>query len=113
MENITKSGYTLPTPIQKAAIPTILSKRDLMGCSQTGSGKTAAYLLPIIHDLLTTSVDLTIGKPQVVIVSPTRELTIQVGSRTFLTILRIGMNNNLKLFCRSTMKPESLPSTAI
>lgn len=49
-----------------------------MGCSQTGSGKTAAYLLPIIHDLLTNPMDLTIGKPQVVIVSPTRELTIQV-----------------------------------
>lgn len=52
-----------------------------MGCSQTGSGKTAAYLLPILHDLLTESRDLNFAKPQVVIVSPTRELAIQVISK--------------------------------
>lgn len=49
-----------------------------MGCAQTGSGKTAAFLLPIINNLLSVSTDLSIGKPQALIVSPTRELSIQI-----------------------------------
>lgn len=78
MNNVKKSGYTHPTPIQKAAIPVVMAGRDLMGCSQTGSGKTAAFLLPILNDLMANASDLNIGKPQVVIVAPTRELAIQI-----------------------------------
>ncbi|XP_023939226.2 ATP-dependent RNA helicase vasa [Bicyclus anynana] len=82
VENILKSGYKKPTPIQKHAIPIIMAGRDLMGCAQTGSGKTAAFLLPIINTLLQDPRDLQTGEhgaqPQVVIVSPTRELTLQI-----------------------------------
>ncbi|XP_049318408.1 ATP-dependent RNA helicase vasa isoform X6 [Bactrocera dorsalis] len=80
MNNVRKSGYTVPTPIQKTAIPVIMDGRDLMACAQTGSGKTAAFLLPIINGILGESFDLSIGKPQAVIVSPTRELAIQIFS---------------------------------
>lgn len=79
LNNVRKSGYNRPTPIQKTAIPIVLEQRDLMGCAQTGSGKTASFLLPILHRLLQENCDITIGQPQVVIMSPTRELTMQVS----------------------------------
>jgi ATP-dependent RNA helicase RhlE len=69
-------GYTAPTPIQQAAIPAILSGRDVIGCAQTGTGKTAAYLLPVLHRLLQNA---TPG-PRVLIVLPTRELAVQVDA---------------------------------
>ena len=52
LENIKKCSYKTPTPIQKHGIPIILAGRDLMGCAQTGSGKTCAYMVPIIHSLM-------------------------------------------------------------
>ncbi|MFO0270682.1 MAG: DEAD/DEAH box helicase, partial [Gemmatimonadota bacterium] len=66
-------GYAEPTPIQAQAIPLILKGRDVMGLAQTGTGKTAAFTLPILHRLL--------GGPRrtrVVILSPTRELCLQI-----------------------------------
>ncbi|XP_058986055.1 ATP-dependent RNA helicase vasa isoform X1 [Musca domestica] len=78
LNNVKRSGYKLPTPIQKTAIPVISSGRDLMACAQTGSGKTAAFLLPIINSLLNEGCETSIGKPQALIVSPTRELAIQI-----------------------------------
>ncbi|RZC35712.1 vasa RNA helicase [Asbolus verrucosus] len=82
LENIAKSGYTKPTAIQKYSIPVILNGRDLMSCAQTGSGKTAAFLLPIIHNLLTNknppNTENNCAQPVVVIMSPTRELAIQI-----------------------------------
>ncbi|CAH2042469.1 unnamed protein product, partial [Iphiclides podalirius] len=81
LDNILRSGYKKPTPIQKHAIPIIMAGRDLMGCAQTGSGKTAAFLLPIINILLQDLRDLVVSpnaQPQVVIVAPTRELTLQI-----------------------------------
>ncbi|KAJ6644475.1 ATP-dependent RNA helicase vasa [Pseudolycoriella hygida] len=78
LSNVEKCGYTEPTPIQKTAIPVVMANRDLMGCAQTGSGKTAAFILPILHCLLTSERDLVVGKPHVVIISPTRELTSQI-----------------------------------
>jgi len=82
VENITKSGYAVPTPVQKNALPIIMSGRDLMACAQTGSGKTAAFLLPIIHKLIEIDADPKTGaptqSPQCVVITPTRELAIQI-----------------------------------
>lgn len=83
LDNVSRSGYGVPTPIQKAAIPALLAARDVMGCAQTGSGKTAAFLLPILHNLLEAEKTLRMGRPQVVIVSPTRELSTQVRTVFF------------------------------
>jgi ATP-dependent RNA helicase RhlE len=69
-------GFTDPTPIQQAAIPAILGGRDVIGCAQTGSGKTAAYLLPMLHRLL----HGTARGPRALIMLPTRELAVQVDA---------------------------------
>src|SRR5207249_151526 len=67
-------GYAAPTPIQKEAIPAILSGRDVIGTAQTGSGKTAAFLLPILQRLMKQSP----GRTRALILSPTRELAAQI-----------------------------------
>jgi ATP-dependent RNA helicase RhlE len=75
-------GYKHPTPIQAKAIPTAMSGRDVLGCAQTGTGKTAAFALPILHRLVTQPVDKTQrGRqlPRVLVLSPTRELASQIG----------------------------------
>ncbi|CAL7945638.1 unnamed protein product [Xylocopa violacea] len=96
LQNIKKSGYTKPTPVQKHALPIIMSGRDLMACAQTGSGKTAAFAVPIINTLLDKPTDLVINssccEPQVVIVSPTRELTIQIWQQ----IVKFAHNSIIK-----------------
>ncbi|CAH1404191.1 unnamed protein product [Nezara viridula] len=98
LENIKKSGYSKPTPVQKYAISAINSGRDVMGCAQTGSGKTAAFLLPIIHMLLKDKADIVSGQgtePQVVVCSPTRELALQIFNEArkfaFGSIIRIAI----------------------
>jgi len=84
-DNIVKSKYKTPTPIQKHCIPGILEKRDILGCAQTGSGKTAAFLLPIISNLLEDGLEIDAGArcqaPQVLIITPTRELAIQISDQ--------------------------------
>ena len=75
------SGYQTPTPIQEQTIPLILKHRDILGCAQTGTGKTAAFALPIIQ-LLHDSENKYSGNGQSIrtlILSPTRELAIQIG----------------------------------
>lgn len=78
LDIIKKCDYNEPTPIQKTSIPIIMKGRDLMACAQTGSGKTAAFLLPIINTLLTDNHPLEPNNPQVLIMAPTRELAKQV-----------------------------------
>ena len=73
-------GYTHPTPIQAIAIPIILKGTDLLGCAQTGTGKTAAFAIPILQQLyLQKGNDKGPRKIKALIVTPTRELAIQIG----------------------------------
>jgi len=75
-------GYTTPTPIQSQAIPPVMEGRDLLGCAQTGTGKTAAFALPILHRLYVAGKDGSHRKgshPRALILSPTRELATQIG----------------------------------
>lgn len=78
LANITKCGYTKPTPVQKYAIPIIKAKLDLMGCAQTGSGKTAAFILPILENIMEDNDSLPMGETICLIIAPTRELAIQI-----------------------------------
>jgi len=75
-------GYEQPTPIQEQAIPIVLARRDLLGCAQTGTGKTAAFALPMLQTLHTTKSPAAGGKTRPIralILTPTRELAIQIG----------------------------------
>ena len=75
-----EEGYTNPTPIQEKAIPIVLAGKDLVGCAQTGTGKTAAFAIPIIHNLhrMVGSSKKT-KQIRCLVVTPTRELAIQIG----------------------------------
>lgn len=75
---VAQAGYESPSPIQAAAIPPVLAGRDLMGCAQTGTGKTAAFALPML-DRLTASTPRKKGAIRALILTPTRELALQIG----------------------------------
>lgn len=81
-QNVVKARYDKPTPIQKWAIPVIASGRDLMGCAQTGSGKTAAFLLPVLSGMKAHGIEGSsfseVQEPQALVVGPTRELVVQI-----------------------------------
>jgi ATP-dependent RNA helicase RhlE len=79
-EALSNAGYKIPTPIQRQAIPIILERKDLVGCAQTGTGKTAAFAIPILQIL---SEEKKYGKSnrtiKALIITPTRELAVQVA----------------------------------
>jgi ATP-dependent RNA helicase RhlE len=82
LEVLAEEKYTTPTPIQAKAIPPVLAGKDVLGCAQTGTGKTAAFSLPLIHKLSTAPVDKTRRGPvlpRALILSPTRELATQIA----------------------------------
>src|SRR5580765_6246690 len=74
LATLTDVGYETPSPIQAATIPPLLEGRDVLGQAQTGTGKTAAFALPILQ-----RIDLSKTKPQALVLAPTRELAIQVA----------------------------------
>ena len=79
---LTSEGYTTPTPIQAKAIPVILEGKDVLGCAQTGTGKTAAFALPILHRLQAAPADKSRRGPTLprcLVLSPTRELATQIA----------------------------------
>ena len=85
LENVKRAKYTSPTPIQERAIPLIMSGQDLLGCAQTGTGKTAAFSLPVLHRLLAEGQRTEPqgkskrGRPiRALVLTPTRELANQV-----------------------------------
>ena len=78
---LTDAGYTIPTPIQLKAIPVVLAGGDLLAAAQTGTGKTAGFVLPILHRLYETDAQVNsikAGRPRCLILTPTRELAAQV-----------------------------------
>jgi len=74
LESLTGMGYVKPSPIQLECIPHLLAGRDVLGMAQTGSGKTAAFSLPLLHNI-----DPTVKAPQILVLAPTRELAVQVA----------------------------------
>ena len=84
-------GYVTPTPIQEQCIPHLLEGRDLLGCAQTGTGKTAAFALPLLHRLADNAGKSHPRQPLALILAPTRELAGQIGDsfRTYGRHLRL------------------------
>jgi len=80
LKALSAEGYTNPTPIQEQSIPILLKKKDLLGCAQTGTGKTAAFSIPILQHLYNDNRTVK-GKRKIkaLIITPTRELAIQIG----------------------------------
>lgn len=78
LKALQEEGYTDPTPIQSKAIPIALNGTDLLGCAQTGTGKTAAFAIPILQNLSAGKTDSRSKKIRSLIVTPTRELAIQI-----------------------------------
>ena len=76
---VSEAGYHTPSPIQEQAIPPLLAGRDLIGLAQTGTGKTAAFALPILEHLAKRKQGAAREKPRVLILAPTRELAAQIG----------------------------------
>ena len=76
---IADAGYKTPTPIQAEAMPYLFEGRDFIGCAQTGTGKTAAFMLPILNHLVKVRRPRHIGHPRALVLSPTRELAAQTA----------------------------------
>lgn len=88
-ENIALKGYTTPTPIQDQVIPLLLEGRDVVGMANTGTGKTAAFLIPLVHNLLTKKIN------RVLIIAPTRELAAQIQTELLSFKYRTSLNTVL------------------
>jgi len=88
LQALESAGYHTPTPIQQQAIPSILQHHDVLACAQTGTGKTAAFSLPIIEQLLTVKADTGFQGPKALILAPTRELAIQIGENIAVYVSR-------------------------
>src|SRR5437588_3525179 len=102
LHDIARAGFTEPTPVQAQAIPHAREGRDVLGCAQTGTGKTAAFVIPMIERLAA----MPKGHPKGLILAPTRELAIQTqetidklgrGRRIFATTIVGGADMNAQI----------------
>ncbi len=87
---VAAEGYETPTPVQSRCIPHVLQGRDVLGCAQTGTGKTAAFVLPILQNLAAKPKS---GRIRTLILAPTRELAAQIGERTSAYGANLGLTN--------------------
>ncbi len=103
LKSLQEEGYTVPTPVQSQAIPAVLKRSDLLGCAQTGTGKTAAFAIPILQILSENKTHGSNRKIRSLVLTPTRELAIQIfesfknyGRHTGLvsTVVFGGVNQN-------------------
>ncbi len=106
LRGVEAAGYTTPTPIQTLAIRPVLEGRDLIGCAQTGTGKTAAFVLPLLHRLASEEVHMRGHHVRALVITPTRELAHQIREAVstygrFLTLRAVciyggvGMENQV------------------
>ncbi|MCW5725079.1 MAG: DEAD/DEAH box helicase [Maricaulaceae bacterium] len=112
LRNLAAENYSTPTPIQSQAIPPLLAGRDLLGVAQTGTGKTAAFALPILHRLSQSGGHAAPKAPRALILAPTRELVIQIADslnaygkglavRVAVVIGGVGMNPQTRALARA------------
>src|SRR5699024_8243865 len=94
-------GYETPSPIQAATIPPLLAGRDVLGQARTGTGKTAAFALPILSRL-----DAPAGAPQALVLTPTRELAIQVAEAFQTYAAHIGGFRVLPIYGGQDYRPQ-------
>jgi len=103
MRGIADAGYTAPRPIQRDSIQSILDGDDILGLAQTGTGKTAAFVLPILHRLLEAGKPT--GFPRILVVSPTRELTNQIHQE-FLALGKYTGVKSMTVFGGVSQAPQ-------
>ncbi|HEV7767450.1 MAG TPA: DEAD/DEAH box helicase [Thermoanaerobaculia bacterium] len=101
VETLTALGYEAPTPIQERTIPLMLSGRDLIGQAQTGTGKTAAFSLPILE-----KIDPTLRETQALILTPTRELAMQVADAIHTYAGKLGPVSVLPVYGGAPIVPQ-------
>jgi ATP-dependent RNA helicase RhlE len=107
LKALMSEGYTQPTPIQEQAIPHILKGKDLLGCAQTGTGKTAAFAIPILQNLYNEQKGSKEPKQiKVLVLAPTRELAIQIGESFTAYGQHTGLKNTV-IFGGVSQKPQT------
>ena len=106
LKAVQEEGYTTPTPIQAQAIPIILQGNDLLGCAQTGTGKTAAFAIPVLQLLSLSKTQERRKRIRGLIVTPTRELAIQIGD-SFKAYGRYTGLNHTVIFGGVNQNPQT------
>ena len=97
LQAVEEAGYTAPTPIQRQAIPQVLAGCDLRASAQTGTGKTAAFILPALHRLMSPSQRPGRG-PRILVLAPTRELAMQIAAETMKYSARLRKTKTVCIY---------------